>query len=223
VIETTVRGARRLLVGMMLFVPALAFAADPHDAAPVPHGAEEVAHEAAPSLFSVEPGLMIWTIITFLVVLVILRVTAWGPMMKALHERETRIAGAIADADRLKSEAEELFSRYETMMDRAKDDARAILDEARRDGVAVQEEIRKKANEEAQDFKERARREIELAKDGAIHELWSEAANLSTELASRILGRSIDSADQERLVRELIDEMQRAPASGPERPGTERA
>jgi F-type H+-transporting ATPase subunit b len=194
------------LAGAASLAPAAVWAADPHPEEATATHAAEAAH-AAPSLFSVEPGLLIWTIVTFLVVLVVLRMTAWGPLMEALAEREQRISGAIQEADRIKSEAQQLFARYQTMMDKAKDEAHSILDEARRDGLAVQEEIRRKAHEEAEHFKERARREIELAKDGAVHELWEQAAGLSTELATRILGRSLDQKDQDRLVRELIQEM----------------
>lgn len=213
-IQTTTRAGWRLLAGALALAPLAAHAQEPHAADPhaaAAHGAEEAAH-AAPSLFSVEPGLLIWTIITFLVVLVVLRLTAWGPMMKALAERENRIAGAIADADRIKSEAESLLARYETVLDKAKDDARGILDEARKDGLALRDGIRDKAHEEAEEFKARAHREIQLAKDGAVQELWDTAANLSTELAGRILGRSLEGADQDRLVRELIEEMRSGPA-----------
>lgn len=208
-IQTTTRAGWRLLAAGLALAPVLAGAQEPHAAdvhAAPDHGAEEAAH-AAPSLFSVEPGLLIWTVITFLVVLVVLRLTAWGPMMKALAERENRIAGAIADADRIKSEAEALLARYETLLDEAKNEARGILDEARKDGLALRDGIRDKAHEEAEEFKARAHREIELAKDGAVKELWDTAAGLSTDLATRILGRTLDGADQDRLVRELIQEM----------------
>lgn len=203
-IRTTTRGGWRLLAGVLALAPVLAGAQEPHAVAP--QGAEGAAHEA-PSLFSVEPGLLIWTIITFLVVLTVLRLTAWGPMMKALAERENRISGAIAEADRIKSEAQSLLARYETLLDKAKDEARGILDEARKDGIALRDGIRDKAQQEAEEFKTRAHREIELAKDGAVRELWDTAADLSTELATRILGRTLEGADQERLVRELIQEM----------------
>lgn len=208
-IRTTTRAGWRLLAAGLALAPVLASAQEPHGAdthAVDAHGAEEAAH-AAPSLFSVEPGLLIWTIITFIVVLIVLRLTAWGPMMKALAERENRISGAIAEADRIKSEAESLLARYETLLDKAKDEARGILDEARKDGLALRDGIREKAQEEAEEFKARAHREIELAKDGAVQELWDTAAGLSTDLATRILGRTLDGADQDRLVRELIQEM----------------
>jgi F-type H+-transporting ATPase subunit b len=210
VIPTTTRTGWRLLAAALALAPVVARAQQPHGAdtltAAPAHRAGEAAH-AAPSLFSVEPGLIIWTIITFLVVLIVLRLTAWGPMMKALAERESRISGAIAEADRIKSEAESLLARYETLLDKAKDEARGILDEARRDGLVLRDGIRDKAHQEAEEFKARARREIELAKDGAIQELWDTAADLSTDLATRIIGRTLDGADQDRLVRELIRDM----------------
>jgi F-type H+-transporting ATPase subunit b len=150
---------------------------------------------------------MIWTVVTFLVVLVILRMTAWKPLVAALEARQRSIEGAIAEAQRVKTEAEALLAKYEALLDHAKDESREILEEARRDGARVQEEIRARALKEAEEFKERAHREIRLAKDGAVAEIWDQAATLSTELASRILGRSLDGSDQDRLVRELIRDM----------------
>ncbi len=207
-------GIALVAAGLLFALPSLA--ADPQEAG---HAAEGAAHESPP-LFSVDPGLMIWTIVTFVVVLVVLRMTAWGPLMKALQEREKNISGAIEEARRIKTEAEELFARYQTMIDQSKDEARGLLEQARRDGIAVQEEIRARANQEAEEFKQRAHREIELAKDSALQEIWNEAAGLSTELATRILGRTLDESDQQRLVGELIQEM-RAEVAGKEEIGQE--
>lgn len=192
------------------FAALPAFGADPHDAA---EHAADAAHESPP-LFSVDPGLMIWTIITFVIVLVVLRMTAWKPLMSALEARQRSIEGAIEEAQRVKTEAETLLAKYETMLESAKDESREILEEARRDGAKVQGEIRVRAQREAEEFKDRAHREIELAKDGALKEIWDQAASLSTELASRILGRSLDGSDQDRLVRELIGEMRAEVGNG---------
>ena len=195
-------GAGIASVAVTLFAALPVLAADPHAV----EGAAEGAHESPP-LFSVDPGLMIWTVITFVVVLIVLRLTAWKPLMQALEARQQSIEGAIEEARRVKTEAEKLFTKYESMMDHAKDESRSILEESRRDGAKVQEQIRERALKEAQEFKDRAHREIELAKDRAVKEIWDQAASLSTELASRILGRTVDSSDQERLVRELVSEM----------------
>jgi F-type H+-transporting ATPase subunit b len=178
------------------------------------HATEAAAH-ASPNLFSVEPGLMIWTMVTFIVVLIILRLTAWKPIMKGLQDREKNIEGAIAEAARIKTEAEALFAKYQEMLEHSKDEARAILDEARKDGVILQEELRNRARQEAEEFKSRAHREIELQKDAALKEIWQQTASLSTALASRVLGRTLQASDQERLVKELLEGMQSEMGSAP--------
>ena len=215
-------GAGWTLVGWALALPALA--ADPHgddqaagDAAhgvaDAAHGAADAAH-ASPNLFSVDPGLLIWTIVTFVIVLVVLRFTAWNPLMSSLAERQRNIEGAIEEAQTARSEAEALLAKYESTMNNAKSEAKAILDEARRDGQKVQQEIREVAQQEATEFKERAQREIDLQKDAAVDEIWTLAGRLSTDLAGRILGRTVDSSDQERLVKELVEEMRRENGAG---------
>jgi len=187
--------------------PVLARAAGAEGDGGVEHAAE--AAHASPNLFSVDPGLLIWTIVTFVVVLLVLRATAWKPLVKSLEDRQRNIEGAIEDARRIKTEAETLLARYEETMRSAKDEARAIVDEARADGRRVQEGIRAAAEKEATEFKARAMREIDLQKDAAIQEIWSLTADLSTDLAGRILGRQLDGPDQERLVQELIAQMRR--------------
>ncbi|GJM43715.1 MAG: hypothetical protein DHS20C21_05570 [Gemmatimonadota bacterium] len=217
-----VTGAGATLVGWAFALSAFAQGThgDDHVAEDAAHGAADAAHGAAdaahasPNLFSVDPGLLIWTIVTFVIVLVVLRLTAWKPLMASLEERQRNIEGAIEDARKTKAEAERLLAKYESTMNNAKSETRAILEEARRDGKQVQEEIRLTAQKEAQEFKERAEREIELQKDAAKQEIWDLAGSLSTDLAGRILGRSINASDQERLVKELVDEMRRESGAG---------
>jgi len=180
---------------------------DAHGTPAAADHAAEAAHAAAPSLFSVDPGLLIWTIVTFVVVLLVLRATAWKPLVGSLAERQRNIEGAIEEARKIKTEAEGLLAKYQELLRSAKDEARAIVEESRADGRRVQEEIRAAAQREAVEFKERAAREIELQKDAALQEIWTLAADLSTDLAGRIVGRRLDGADQERLVKELVDQM----------------
>ena len=203
---------------MWVLAPALAFAQESepdHVVETVEHGTD--ATHSSPNLFSVDPGLLIWTIVTFVVVLIVLRFTAWTPLVKSLAERQQAIEGSIEDARRIKTDAEAVLAKYEHMLAAAKDEARGILDEARADGRRVQEEIRAVAQKEATEFKDRALREIELQKDAAVQEIWTLTANLSTDLASRIVGRKVDGSDQDRLVKELIDQMKREMSTAEER------
>jgi F-type H+-transporting ATPase subunit b len=197
-----------MLCAALLWVWPPLSAAQEHDQSAAPPAAEEHAAESAshapPNLFTVEPGLMIWTMVTFVVVLIILRLTAWKPIMAALREREKNIEGAIAEAARIKEEAGALFAKYQQMLEQSKDEAREILEEARKDGMVLQEELRNRARQEGEEFKSRAHREIELQKEAALKEIWQQTATLSTALASRVLGRTLQQPDQERLVQELL-------------------
>lgn len=156
---------------------------------------------------------MIWTAITFVMLLIILRATAWKPLIGAMDAREKRIRDSIEAAERVKQEAEQLMTRYQTMLDTAKNDAQQIIDEGKSDALKIKHEITNEARREAEEFKVRARRELELAADAAKKELWEEASHLSTLLAQRILERNVNSNDHRRLVETVLDEFRHARAN----------
>lgn len=192
---------------------SLAFAG----AAYAQHGetAVEAGAEAAhPSIMNVNPGLMVWTVVTFLALLVVLRFTAWGPLQKSLDAREQRIRNAVEGAEKARRESEELLARHRAMIDEAMVDAHKIIDEGKADGLRLKHEILAQARVEAEEHKARAVRELELATDQAKKELWGEATKLSTELAEKILRRTLDSADQRRLIEEVLQEYRTTGAQG---------
>ena len=175
----------------------------------LPAWADETAHGdaaahaeggSAPNIMNVDPGLMLWTVVTFVLLLVVLRLTAWKPLMGALEAREQRIRGTIEDADRVKGEADELIARYQNMLNEAKSEAQAIIDEGKADALKVKQTIVDETRREAEASKERAKREIALATDEARKQLWAETSKLSTLLAGKILQRNLNEADQQRLI-----------------------
>ncbi len=171
--------------------------------------AETAPPEAAaehPSIMQVEPGLMIWTIVTFVLLLVLLRFTAWGPLQKSLDAREKRIRDAVEGAERARRDSEELLQRHHKMIDDAKHDAAKIIEEGKADGLRLKHELNHQARTEAEEMKARVRRELELATDQAKKELWEHATQISTELAERILERSLNSADEGRLIAQVVKE-----------------
>jgi F-type H+-transporting ATPase subunit b len=177
-----------------------------------PAGHAEEGHSA--SIMNVDPGLMIWTVVTFVLLLVVLRLTAWKPLVGALQAREERIRGSIADADRIKREAEDVMAQYKKMMNEAKVEAQHIVDEGKADAEKVRQSIIEDTRREAEESKQRARREIELATDEAKKQLWEESSRLSTLLAEKILQRNLDAADQERLIEQFLDEYRSQNAAG---------
>ena len=167
---------------------------------------------SAPSIMNVDPGVMVWTVVTFLVLLVVLRMTAWKPLIAALEAREQRIRDAIAEGDRARREGEALLAQYQQQLEAAKAEAMAIIEEGKADALRLHQEILDKASVEAEEWKQRAHREVELATDQAKKELWEESTRLSLLLAERILQRSLNAADHKALVQEFLQQLRTTPA-----------
>jgi len=210
----------RLLLGLFLvMVLGSSLAWSQHDADTQAHGEAAMTQESAEhgeadhgeaahggSIMDVDPGLMIWTVITFVALLVVLRFTAWKPLIAALEAREQRIREAVEQAERSRLEGEKLLQQHQQKLEAAAAEAHQIIDEGKADALRLHKEITDKAQEEAEEFKVRARREMDLAVDQAKKELWEETTRLSTLLAEKILQRNLNAQDQKRLLEEVLDE-----------------
>jgi F-type H+-transporting ATPase subunit b len=152
---------------------------------------------------------MLYTIIIFLLLLAVLWRFAWGPLMKALEEREARIAKKISDAEELRRAAEERFKEYERRIVADKDEAAAIIAEGKRDAEKVHEEIMAAAGAESAKALERAKREIVLAKEAAVHDLREQMVGLTAELAGRVIKREIKPEDHRRLIQDAMTEVEK--------------
>jgi F-type H+-transporting ATPase subunit b len=174
--------------------------------------------EAKPSLLSGDVGNIVWTVLIFVLVLVILGKFAWGPILKNLQARESFIHDALARAKRDRDEAEARLREYEERLATARAEATAIVDEGRRDAEVVKRRIEEAAKVEADKMVDRARREIHLATVTATRELYDLSAKLATDLAARVLGREITAKDHERLISEAIDGIESGAGGAGSRP-----
>ena len=156
------------------------------------------------SPFAGDIGNALWTLVIFGLVVFILGKFAWGPLLSALQERENFIASALSTAARDREEAAARLREYTERLTAARGEATAIVDESRRDAEVVKRRIEEETHAEAGRILERAKREIGIAKDTALKELYSASAQLSTELASKVLQREINPQDHERLIRDSI-------------------
>jgi len=170
----------------------------------VPALAAEAEHEA-PSLFAGDLGNSFWTLLIFVLVLVVLGKYAWGPILNALQTRESFIREALEKAKRERELAEERLREYEERLAAARAEAAAIVDEGRRDAEVVKRRIEEEAKRQADLMIERAKREIQIATDTASKSLFTLSAKLATEMAARVLGRELSAQDHERLIAEGID------------------
>ena len=179
-----------LLALLMTALPVLAAEAEP---------------AGEPSLFAGDLGNSVWTILIFVLVLVILGKFAWGPILKTLQTRESFIHEALAKAKRDRDDAEARLREYEERLATARAEATAIVDEGRRDAEVVKRKIEEDAKHAADQAIERARREIQMATDTATKELYQLSARLATDMAARVIGRELSAQDHQRLIAEAID------------------
>ncbi len=149
-------------------------------------------------------GLIIWTIITFLVVLLVLKKFAWPHLLTALDEREKRISDAIATAEQARQEAEEVLREHQQKLAAADEEARQIVAEAREAGANVRQTIVSQAREEAERMLDQARTSIESEKRAAIAELRRETAHLAVQAAGALIDANLDDEKNRGLVDDFI-------------------
>ena len=155
-----------------------------------------------------DPGLFIWTIVTFLVLLTLLAKFAWGPLLAALESRQALIRKSLDDAAQAKTDLERLNVEAAQIIQQARVDADGIIAQSRVDGDRLREELRTKARAEADHIVKNAERQIQLETNRALEQLRHEAVDLSVMIASKILQRNVSKADNERLIDEAIKQVE---------------
>jgi len=155
-----------------------------------------------------DPGLFIWTIVTFLVLLALLAKFAWRPLLQALETRQNAIRKSLDDAQQAKQELERLNAESAQIIARARVDADAIITQSRADGERLREEIRQKARGEADLIVKNAERQIQLETSRALQQIRHEAVELSVMIASKIIQRNLTKDDNERLIDEALKQVE---------------
>jgi F-type H+-transporting ATPase subunit b len=157
-------------------------------------------------LITINPGLVIWTIITFVILFFLLKKFAWGPILGALEKREKAIKDNVIQAQKTREEAESLFADYKVKLDSIKEEAKKLVEEGKAKGEKAREDLLDQAKKEYEEQLGRAKREIALAKQKAIDEFQSYAVDLTLEVASRVAAKSLSDEDHRRLAMDTLDE-----------------
>jgi F-type H+-transporting ATPase subunit b len=161
----------------------------------------------ANALIKVTPGLMIWTIISFLITLFVLKRYAFGPIQKMLDDRRDKIRAAIDEADHAREEARNLLEEHKKLIGQAKSEAEDILSEARKVADSQRERVREETEADRQRRLEETRRQIEQATHQALGQIRDEVGKLSVMAAEKITRKSLTDKDQQRLIDEALAEI----------------
>ena len=155
-----------------------------------------------------DPGLFIWTILTFLVLLALLAKFAWRPLLAALEGRQAGIRKALDDARQAKLDLERLQEESTQVMRRARAEADAVVAASRADAERLREELKQKARAEAGALVRNAERQIQLETERALQQIRNEAIDLSVAIASKIIQRNLSADDNQRLIQEALQQIE---------------
>ena len=171
----------------------------------------------ASGLTEIRPGLIFWTLVTFGLVALVLRRSAWGPSLKVVDERERQISNAIESAKRERAEAEKLLAEQKTAIAEARREAAEMMRKNHEDVERLRGELLTKARAEADAQRADAQRAIQDEKMKAIAEVKKVAADLAIQIAEKLIGEKMDDAHQRSLAQQYIDQLAAKPVDAPSR------
>jgi F-type H+-transporting ATPase subunit b len=160
------------------------------------------------TLVQPDPGLYIWTIVTFLVLVAALAKFAWRPLLEALERRQDQIRKSLDDAQKAKQELEKLNVESQRILAAARTEAEQILSNTRSDANRFREELKQKAQVEAAGIVKNAEKQIALETARALQQIRTEAVDISVAIASKLLARNVSKEDNERLIEETFKQIE---------------
>ena len=169
---------------------------------------------AEPNIFEPRLDLTIWTIVVFVLLLLVLRRFAWQPVLEGLRGRESRVRGALDEAQKVREAAHDLRDQIQAELAGIHDKLRAVMDDARGDAQDARDRMVAEGKADIQAERDRARRDLATAREQAVQELWGEAARLATLVSARVLGRSLDDTGHRALVDEAVSQLGRMKDEG---------
>jgi len=154
-----------------------------------------------------DPGLFIWTIITFLVLLYLLKRFAWSPLLKALDERQETIRKSLDDAEQATQELQRMQQKSAQIIAAASGEAQSIVAKSRAAAETVREDLKRKAKEEAGALVRGAQRQIQLETARAIQQIRHEVVDLSLTVASKLIKKNLTQEDNDALIQDSLSQI----------------
>ncbi|MGE0160991.1 MAG: F0F1 ATP synthase subunit B [Gemmatimonadales bacterium] len=179
--------------------------------------------EGGGGLYDINTGLSAWTLIVFVLLVVILGKFAWKPILQNVESREKGIQSALDEAAQRNAEAARLLDEHRAQIADARRQAAELIAEGRTAGEGVRKSIEEKARVEAQQIVERARQEIERERDAAIAALRKESVDLALAAAAKLMQQNLDQGKDRQLVERYLTELDGRPAGKTAQPDGARA
>ena len=159
-------------------------------------------------LVQLDPGLFIWTILTFLALLFLLAKFAWKPLLAALEDRENKIKNSLEDAEKAKAELERINVKSEEIIAKARSEAQSIHVEAKAATERIKADLKAKAEEDSKKIREEAEKQIRVEKDKAINEIRQEVVDLSLAVAEKVIKKNLSKEDNQGLIEDSLKNLE---------------
>lgn len=157
------------------------------------------------ALLRIDPGIVIWTWITFILVLIILGTSTWKMILKGLNARADKIQEDLATAEKTREDAKKSLVAYRNQIDNAKQEASSIIEGARVEANRIRDKIVGEAQEQIELNKAKLIAEINRSKEEAINNVRKQAVDIAVVMAETILKRNVNENDNQALINEFIE------------------
>ncbi len=161
------------------------------------------------SLISVNPGLIFWTVITFVVLLIVLKKVAWKPILAALDQREAAIKESLEKAEKAREEAQKVLDENKSNIAKAEEESKKIIDQSRAYAEKLKDQLIRESKEQAKKIVDDAVDEIERKKDAAFNDLKNQVAEIAINAAEKILKETLNKESNKRIVDKYISDISR--------------
>ena len=177
---------------------------------------DEVLHESTEShgasseqnpLVQLDPGLFIWTILTFLLLLMVLAKFAWKPLLAMLDERQKSIDDSLLSAEKARLELAGINKESEAILSKSRTQAQTIVADAKSAADKLKEDIVSKAKEEADGQLKKAKNQISVEKDRALLEIRQEVVELSITVAEKIIKKNLSKDDNASIIEDSLNKL----------------
>ena len=161
-------------------------------------------------MLDVHGGLLAWTVVTFIILLVVLKKIAWGPIISILELREKEIRDALNAADKAKEDAEKVQKDYEEIVVKARAEAQDIISESRKVGDKLKVDIEESAQKNANEIIKKAKIQIKAERDKALSEIQDIAVDLTLKTAEKVVQRNLTNDDNKKFIDDTINQLGQA-------------
>ena len=156
--------------------------------------------------FLPDPGLFIWTVITFLIVLTILRWKAWAPLMNTLETRAKQIEESLSKAEKVTAEAEQQAEKNEKILNAARKEAQGIVSKARDAGEELKQKLETDGKNQYNSMLEKAKDQIDAEKQKAMNEIKNTVVDIAIQASEKIIKRNLNDDDNKKIIERTVEE-----------------